>query len=173
MSLRKNFVYTLWLLLYSNAINIVFIIVRFFGVVTIRPYLLYDYLIIPFLILLKVPKAFIWICFVGILLTDLLIQFSFIYLFSLSDLIGNLKFYTLYKLSGTHYILLVTLIIFLATTFLVLRQLAVPINVSRTKVAFTILGFAIAVYTIDFLNGKTLANSKKIINTNEANLGAA
>lgn len=139
----------------------------------LRPIIVYEYLLIPILIVFNTPVIVTYIYFLVILFIDVISQISFIFLFSVPEFIQNLQFSLLYDFTITHYLLLFGFCVFGWVTFLMLKGLSVSRSELRFKVLRFMTLFFILTYGIDSLNGKSLLNERKVLAIYDFNLGAA
>jgi hypothetical protein len=167
-SLKKN-LQTLTVLLFANAMNILFIGMRILGIVIIRPVIIYEYLLIPLLIALRAPALLIWIAFLIILLVDVLSQISFIYLFNVPDFIKSLEFYSLYSFSLAQYLIAISSLLLLYLVYVVINKLSNSIqHTGRLLISTFVLFFSIVI--LDLITGPNLF-SQKAIYISDFNLG--
>jgi hypothetical protein len=165
--------YIIALLFYVNIVNIIFLFLRMSGVFMLRPVIVYEYVAIMALIAFRVPRIIIWLYFVVVLLTDVISQLSFTFLFTVPEFLKNLQFYLLYDFSLGHYLSLVLFIIFISLNYWTLKKLQLAEGAHRYAVLLFMFVFVASVYLIDVLNGKTLLNERKIVSWYNFNLGAA
>lgn len=172
MHLDKKWKYILSLVVFSNSINLLFLVVAFAGIATKRPLIVYDYLLIPFLIIFRVPRIITTIFFLVVLLLDILNHLAFTFMFSVAEFIMNMKFYFLFDFSAIHYILLVVFIVLTVSFYLSLKYLTPPPELRRSAIITAIVMIA-SIYVYETINGRTALVRKPIIEISSANLAVS
>jgi hypothetical protein len=169
----KIAIYNLSLLIYVNLINIIFLIARLNGTATIRPVLVYDYLLIVILIAFRVPSIIVWVFFIAIFSLDLIGQISFTYLFSVPELLKNLEFSSLYSLSFLQYFFIFLFLAYLSLNlFVITKFTSSPYRSGKLSILFCCI-FFILIYTFDYLNGGSIVNSRKILPIANTSVGGS
>jgi hypothetical protein len=168
---KKKWLYTLALLLYVNSVNIGFLVLHWAGVALIRPPVVYEYFLVALLIAIRAPKIVVYTFFLLIFIIDVLIQLSFIYLFNVGELIASSRFIAQYDVTPRHLILLVVFGILCIGIFYSIKFFLAHKELTGRKVFVVSALVFLFIYSIDFLNGKTLLNNHRIISLGANNIG--
>lgn len=159
--------------LQANLINIIFAAIYLSGMVVLRPLIIYDYLAIPILLVLRVPKNLVWFFWSLILAADVLNQISFVYLFSVPEFLTNLEFSFLYNFSFVHYFSLLGVAIFLYLNKLVIDRLAVVSKAKKNITIVTFISLLVITIGLDKINSLGISNAANPTKFTKLNIGGS
>jgi hypothetical protein len=161
------------LLLFANLINIAFLIAQLAGFVVLRPLIVYEYFLIPVMILLRFPAFATWFFWLFILALDVLNNVSAIFLFNMPEFVKNLEFSFLYTFTLWQYILLFLFFAFVYINLLAIRRFSGIAFEQRKVFIICFLAFVPLSFLTDYLNGSYYRHIQQKIPITKLNIGGS